>query len=103
MRKLLLALLLFLALPVGGEELGALERSLDAAVGKAIARGDAPGAVILVGRGNDILLHKAYGYRDVKAQDGLQVDDMFDLASLTKALVTAPAILMLMTFCPVGR
>ena len=95
MRKLLLALLLFLALPVGGEELGALERSLDAAVGKAIARGDAPGAVILVGRGNDILLHKAYGYRDVKAQDGLQVDDMFDLASLTKALVTAPAILML--------
>lgn len=95
MRKLLLALLCLLALPVAGQELSGLERSLDAAVERAMASGDAPGAVLLVGRGDSILLHKAYGYRDVETQDPLQVDDLFDLASLTKALVTAPAVLML--------
>lgn len=55
-----------------------------------------PGAVLLVGRGEDILLHQAFGYAAlVPDKQPLQVESIFDLASLTKPLATTLGIMAL--------
>src|SRR5262249_6841194 len=69
---------------------------VDTAVRDAIAAGHLPGAVVLVGQGDRILYRKALGLRAVTPRDEpMPVDTIFDLASLTKVLATAPAILAL--------
>ncbi len=70
--------------------------TLDAVVEDAIARDEIPGAVLLVWHGNRIVHRKAYGARAlVPAREPMTVDTIFDLASLTKVVATAPAILKL--------
>lgn len=69
---------------------------IDSAVTDAIRNGETPGAVILVGQGEQILFRKAYGFRSV--QPGLvpmTPDTIFDLASLTKVVATAPVVMWL--------
>jgi CubicO group peptidase (beta-lactamase class C family) len=58
-----------------------------------IARGDIPGAVIEVGHRGRIVYRAAFGYGADSAP--LRPDAIFDLASLTKVVATAPAILQL--------
>lgn len=71
--------------------------SIDAAVAAAIARGQLPGAVVLVQRDRDVLLKKAYGYRAVEpAKESMALDTIFDLASLTKPVATATSIYILL-------
>lgn len=56
------------------------------------------GAVALVGRGNRIALHRATGWavREPESQRSIMaVDEIFDLASLTKVTATLPSILKL--------
>jgi serine-type D-Ala-D-Ala carboxypeptidase len=48
-----------------------------------------PGAVLLVGRGGDILYHEAFGCRSLSPEiTPLKKDMVYDVASLTKPLVT---------------
>ena len=55
-----------------------------------------PGAVLLVGQGDRILHHRAYGDRSLlPSREPMRLDTVFDCASLTKVVATAPAILML--------
>jgi uncharacterized protein YbbC (DUF1343 family) len=62
----------------------------------AVAAKEIPGAVILVGRGDRVLFREAVGARAlVPRREPLSVDTVFDVASLTKAVATAPAILAL--------
>lgn len=62
----------------------------------AIARHELPGAVVLAGRGNQILYKRAFGNRAVKpAVEPMTVDTIFDLASLTKVVATTTAVLLL--------
>src|SRR5262245_21935034 len=69
---------------------------LDRAALDAVAAGDAPGAVILVGQGDRILYRKAVGSRAVApATEPMTTDTIFDIASLTKVVATTPAILAL--------
>lgn len=69
---------------------------LDSAVIEGISRGLIAGAVILVGNHSGILFQRAYGQASGAADARpMAVDDIFDLASLTKVLATAPAILKL--------
>ena len=75
---------------------GELSARLDAVVQEAIDDGTIPGAVVLVGRGDAILHRKAYGLRSIEpARLPMQLDTIFDCASLTKVVVTAPAVMML--------
>jgi CubicO group peptidase (beta-lactamase class C family) len=54
------------------------------------------GGVVLVGRHDDILLEKAYGYVSAGADARpVTTDTIFDLASLTKVFATAPAVMKL--------
>ena len=69
---------------------------LDRVVEDEIAKGVMPGAVLLVGQGDRILHHRAYGSRSIlPRRTPMRLDTIFDCASLTKVVVTAPAVLML--------
>lgn len=69
---------------------------IDAAVEQAIANGELPGAVVLVGRRKKTLYRKAYGHRALRpAPEAMTADTIFDVASLTKVVATAPSILIL--------
>ena len=75
---------------------GELSERLDAVVQEAIDGATIPGAVVLVGRGDAILHRKAYGLRSIEpTRLPMQLDTIFDCASLTKVVVTAPAVMML--------
>lgn len=69
---------------------------LDRAARDAVAAGDTPGEVILVGQGDRVLYRKAVGSRAVTpAVEPMTTDTIFDIASLTKVIATAPAVLAL--------
>lgn len=69
---------------------------IDGAVGKAIDNGRIPGAVVLVGQAGHILFERAYGHRSLEPRpEPMTLETRFDLASLTKVVSTAPAVLKL--------
>ena len=69
---------------------------IDGVVNEAIAAHQLPGAVIVVGRGDTVVLRKAYGRRAIEPQpEAMTLDTIFDLASLTKVVATTPAVMML--------
>lgn len=53
-----------------------------------------PGAVGLVARDGKIVYHKAFGMRDIEENDKMEKDDIFRIASMTKAL-TSVAVMIL--------
>ncbi|MHC4354584.1 MAG: serine hydrolase domain-containing protein, partial [Planctomycetota bacterium] len=61
-----------------------------------IDKGNFPGAVVLVGMGNDILYWEAFG-REVNEpfQEPVEKNTIFDLASVTKPVATATSIMIL--------
>jgi uncharacterized protein YbbC (DUF1343 family)/CubicO group peptidase (beta-lactamase class C family) len=70
--------------------------ALDDVVRDGIASGDVPGAVVLIGRGDEILYHRAFGWRAFVPQvEPMTTDTIFDLASLTKPIGTALAVMSL--------
>ena len=70
---------------------GALE-----AIEEAVERGDVPGAVLLVGRGEEELALRAFGNRsEVPRTELMTAGTVFDLASLTKPVATATAVMLL--------
>ncbi len=71
-------------------------RALDAAARDAVAAGEVPGTVILVGSGDRVLYRRATGSRALlPSAEPMTVDTVFDVASLTKVLATMPAVLAL--------
>ena len=69
---------------------------LVAACQRAIDAGQTPGAVALVGRGDEVLCHVAVGHRALVPEPlPMQPDTVFDLASLTKPVATATAFMQL--------
>lgn len=65
-------------------------------VREAVARRDFPGAVLLVARKGRTVVHEAFGEsRWIPDRRPMTTDMIFDLASLTKPLATAPAVMML--------
>jgi len=69
---------------------------VDDAAREAVQSGEVPGVVVLVGRGNEILLHRSYGSRRlVPDMAPMTVDTIFDIASLTKPLGTTLAVMSL--------
>ena len=67
---------------------------IDTVCGQAVANGDVPGVVALVARRGRIVYYKAFGLADNAANRPLRRDDIFRIASQTKA-VTATAVMML--------
>lgn len=71
-------------------------QNIDGAVAKAIADGEMPGCVVLVGHEAGIVFLKAYGERQVEpTPEPMTTDTVFDLASLTKPIATATSMMLL--------
>ncbi|HVE65950.1 MAG TPA: serine hydrolase, partial [Thermoanaerobaculia bacterium] len=69
---------------------------IDAAVEEALAARELPGAVVLVGRGDRVVLRKAYGHRALlPGREPMTADTVFDMASLTKPVATATSVMIL--------
>ena len=70
--------------------------AVDEAARDAVASGEIPGAVVLVGRGDEVLYHRAFGWRALVPElEPMTPDTVFDIASLTKPLGTTIAIMAL--------
>jgi CubicO group peptidase (beta-lactamase class C family) len=67
---------------------------IDSMVNNYIDRECFPGAVAFIARHGKIVYHKSFGMRDPATQDVMQKDDIFRIASMTKAL-TSVAVMML--------
>jgi CubicO group peptidase (beta-lactamase class C family) len=67
---------------------------IDTLFEQAVAEGKIPGAVALVARRGKIVYHKAFGMADQSAGRPLGKDDIFRIASQSKA-ITATAVMML--------
>jgi CubicO group peptidase (beta-lactamase class C family) len=62
----------------------------------AIARGVMAGATTIVRRGGEVLFEGSFGFRQtVPQRDLMQIETVFDLSSLTKALATSVAVMLL--------
>ncbi len=69
---------------------------IDEAIEEGITRGAFPGAVVLIARSGVIVKHKSYGLameRPIRRE--MSPSTVFDLASLTKVMVTVPLALIL--------
>jgi serine-type D-Ala-D-Ala carboxypeptidase len=70
---------------------------IDEAVKAAIERGELPGAVVLVLERDKVVFRKVYGQRARQPEPTLMTEDtVFDMASLTKPIATATAIMLLL-------
>jgi len=67
---------------------------IDSYLNKMIKENQIPGAVALIRRNDEIIYNKAFGYSDVENEIKYSTDDIFRIASMTKA-ITSLAVLML--------
>jgi uncharacterized protein YbbC (DUF1343 family)/CubicO group peptidase (beta-lactamase class C family) len=71
-------------------------RTVDAVIEQAIREGQVPGAVLVVGHDGRVIYRKAYGSRALEPRrEAMTADTVFDVASLTKVIVTATAVMQL--------
>jgi SSS family transporter len=83
--------------------------AVSAAINSAIAQKKLPGAVVAIGHDGKVVFEQAYGVRKLAGEPGpsldpagkpspaepMTVDTIFDMASMTKVLVTATAVMQL--------
>lgn len=67
---------------------------IDALLGEHVKSQSIPGAVALIIRNGNIVYHKAFGYSNVDKKTPLKKDDIFRIASQSKA-ITSLAVMML--------
>ena len=78
--------------PVAAARMGAV----DAVIERVMHDGAIPGAVLLIGHDGQVIYRKAYGERALEPRrEPMTLDTIFDLASLTKVIVTTPAVMQL--------
>jgi serine-type D-Ala-D-Ala carboxypeptidase len=69
---------------------------IDNALQHAVAQGVFPGAVLLVGRQDEVIYERAFGSRSlVPDRNPMLLSTIFDVASLTKPLATTTAVMLL--------
>ncbi|MGI9222538.1 MAG: serine hydrolase domain-containing protein [Woeseiaceae bacterium] len=66
---------------------GRLDR-IDDAINAEIDAGKIPGAVVLIIRNGSVAYHKSFGYSDVDSKTPMRNDNIFRIASMTKAITT---------------
>jgi uncharacterized protein YbbC (DUF1343 family)/CubicO group peptidase (beta-lactamase class C family) len=82
--------------PVAAIAQPAWMQAADEAIRDAVAASEVPGAVLIVGQGDQILHRKVLGWRaTVPHPELMTAETIFDLASLTKVVATTPSVLKL--------
>lgn len=90
--------LLFLPVAIGQTKAAESQKfsAIDRIVEDGIAAKKFPGAVVIVGHGGHVVFHKGYGHRALMEHpEPMTEDTVFDVASLTKVLATAPSVMLL--------
>src|SRR5215472_8347531 len=73
-----------------------LRALLDPIMEKAVADGNIPGGVLLIGHNGRVVYRRAFGSRSLEpALEPMTLDTIFDLASLTKCIATTTSIMKL--------
>ena len=72
-----------------------LEFSADSIITNGIINKAFPGAQLLVAKEGAIVFHKAYGYHTYDSLQPVQLNDLYDLASVTKILGPLPLLMKL--------
>jgi len=72
-----------------------LEHRLDSIVHAGIAAQAYPGAQLLVAKSGNVIFHKAYGYHTYDSLRAVELNDLYDFASVTKITGTLPGIMKL--------
>ena len=67
---------------------------IDSLVTDLVAQRKVPGAVVYIARHGKVAYHKAWGYRDLETREPLRRDDIFRMASQSKAIASL-AVMML--------
>jgi CubicO group peptidase (beta-lactamase class C family) len=70
-------------------------RKVDSIMTTAIKKEAFPGAQVLVAKDAKIIFHKAYGHHTFDSTQTVQLDDIYDLASVTKITGPLPALMKL--------
>ena len=71
---------------------------IDSIMQEAVAKGDIPGGVVLVGHNGRVVYRKAFGSRSLEpTREVMTVDTVFDLASLTKCIATTTSVMQLIS------
>lgn len=65
---------------------------IDAAIEAEVAAGKIPGAVALVVRNGEVAYHRSFGYADIDENRPMQLDSIFRIASMTKAVTSVAAM-----------
>jgi uncharacterized protein YbbC (DUF1343 family) len=74
----------------------ALAEGIERLVSEALTQGKLPGCVIAIGRSGGIVYQKAFGSRALLPdKEAMTLDTIFDVASLTKPIATAAALMVL--------
>src|SRR6266852_6433215 len=97
-RAVLLLVVLLISFPpvAATAQPAAWMQAADDAVRDSVAASEVPGAVLLVGQGDQILHRKVLGWRaNVPHPELMTADTIFDIASLTKVVATTPSVLRL--------
>ncbi len=69
---------------------------VDSVIEQAIADGNIPGAVLVIGHDGAVVYRKAYGSRALDPKrEPMTIDTVFDLASLTKVIATTTSVMQL--------
>jgi uncharacterized protein YbbC (DUF1343 family) len=88
---------------LAGDLRGANLQPIAELVNQEIELGNIPGAVVLIGQQGSVVYRHAFGYRAVEPQKiPMTEDTIFDLASLTKPVATATAVMQLVEQGKIG-
>ena len=68
-------------------------KKIDSLINDAILNNMTPGAQLLISKNSNIVYHKAYGYKTYEKKEKISNNNIYDLASLTKILVSVPLLL----------
>ena len=73
--------------------LDAHQHEIDSLINDAIQNNMTPGAQLLIAKNSNIIYHKAYGYKTYEKKEKITNNNIYDLASLTKILVSVPLLM----------
>jgi uncharacterized protein YbbC (DUF1343 family) len=70
--------------------------TIDSIMQEAVAKGNIPGGVVLVGHDGRVVYRRAFGSRSLEpAREAMTAETVFDLASLTKCIATTTSVMQL--------
>lgn len=67
---------------------------IDAFLNGLIKKNYLPGAVVFIARNGKVVYHKAYGYNDIETKSPLKKNDIFRIASQTKAITSIASMIL---------